>query len=63
MSTRNNNKLVFDTFDLAIRKYPNAKSAFHSDRGYQYTLNIFKTKLKKQGISQSMSRVDRCIDN
>jgi len=63
MSTRNDNKLVFDTYDLAIKKYPKAKPIFHSDRGYQYTSKVFKTKLKKQGITQSMSRVGRCIDN
>jgi transposase InsO family protein len=34
---RNNNKLVFDTFDAAIAKYPDAKPVFHSDRGFQYT--------------------------
>ncbi len=63
MSYRNNNKLVFDAFDLAVKKNPNAKPMFHSDRGYQYTSNIFKSKLQKQGITQSMSRVGRCIDN
>ncbi|MGI6768291.1 MAG: IS3 family transposase [Bacilli bacterium] len=63
MSTRNDNKLVFDTFDLAIKKHPNAKPIFHSDRGYQYTSIGFKTKIKKQGIIQSMSRVGKCIDN
>lgn len=63
ISSRNDNKLVFDTFDHAIKKHPNAKPIFHSDRGYQYTSNVFKTKLKDQGITQSMSRVGRCIDN
>ena len=59
----NNNQLVFETFDLAIRKYPNAHPLFHSDRGFQYTSKIFKAKLDKQGMQQSMSRVGRCIDN
>ena len=59
----NNNKLVFDTFDTAIRKYPDAKPLFHSDRGYQYTGKVFKAKLDAQGMTQSMSRVGRCIDN
>jgi len=27
----NNNQLVFDTFDLAVSKYPNANPLFHSD--------------------------------
>ena len=59
----NNNKLVFDTFDIAVQKYPNAKPLFHSDRGFQYTSKIFRTKLETQGMTQSMSRVGRCIDN
>lgn len=62
-STRNDNKLVFDTFNLAIKRFPKAKPIFHSDRGYQYTSKTFKFKLNKQGIIQSMSRVGRCIDN
>ena len=63
VSRRNDNKLVFDTYDKALRDYPNAKPIFHSDRGYQYTSRIFQDKLKKQGMDQSMSRVGHCIDN
>jgi transposase InsO family protein len=59
----NNNKLVFDTFDAAVQKYPGAKPLFHSDRGFQYTNKIFKSKLDTAGMIQSMSRVGRCIDN
>jgi transposase InsO family protein len=59
----NNNNLVFDTFDAAVQKYPTAKPLFHSDRGFQYTSKVFRAKLDTQGITQSMSRVGRCIDN
>jgi len=59
----NNNPLAFNTFDAAIRKYPDAKPLFHSDRGFQYTNKVFKAKLERQGVTQSMSRVGRCIDN
>lgn len=59
----NNNHLVFETFDLAIQKFPDAQPLFHSDRGFQYTNKLFKAKLDKQGMTQSMSRVGRCIDN
>lgn len=59
----NNNALVFETFDLAAIAYPNAKPIFHSDRGFQYTNKTFKSKLDKAGMTQSMSRVARCIDN
>ncbi|MGG4444692.1 IS3 family transposase [Brevibacillus fortis] len=59
----NNNELVFKTFDIAHRAYPNAKPIFHSDRGFQYTNKMFKKKLDDTGMTQSMSRVARCIDN
>lgn len=59
----NNNALVFETFDLAIKAHPIAKPIFHSDRGFQYTTKTFKAKLDKAGMTQSMSRVSRCIDN
>lgn len=59
----NNNQLVFDTFDMAVRQYPDAKPLFHSDRGFQYTSKQFKARLDAAGMTQSMSRVGRCIDN
>ena len=59
----NDNSLVFDTLDEAIKAYPNAHPLFHSDRGFQYTNRKFHNKLEKAGITQSMSRVGRCIDN
>ena len=63
ISFKNNNQLVFNMFDRAIKKYPTAKPIFHSDRGFQYTGSIFKSKLEKAGMTQSMSRVGKCIDN
>ncbi|QEZ67890.1 hypothetical protein D4A35_02680 [Paraclostridium bifermentans] len=42
---------------------PTAKPIFHSDRGFQYTSKIFKSKLDNISATQSMSRVGRCIDN
>ena len=59
----NNNQLVFDTFDRAVAKYPDAHPLFHSDRGFQYTNRIFKGKLNAAGMTQSMSRAGRCLDN
>jgi putative transposase len=59
----NNNQLVFKTLDKALEMNPNAKPIIHSDRGYQYTSYGFKKKLEAQGMTQSMSRVGRCIDN
>jgi len=59
----NNNALVFKMFDTAVSSYPDATPIFHSDRGYQYTSKLFKKKLESAGMTQSMSRVGRCIDN
>ena len=59
----NNNPLVFDTFDQAIANNPGAHPLCHSDRGFQYTNRIFHNKLEAAGMTQSMSRVAKCIDN
>lgn len=59
----NNNELVFTTFDLAHKEYPEVKPLFHSDRGFQYTSKLFRKKLTDAQMTQSMSRVSRCIDN
>lgn len=63
ISTRNDNLLVFKTFDKAISANPGAKPLFHSDRGFQYTSKVFQKKLKDHQMEQSMSRVGHCIDN
>ena len=63
IGTRNNNQLVFKTFDKAIAANPDAKPLFHSDRGFQYTSKVFQRKLMKYKMKQSMSRVGHCIDN
>lgn len=63
LSDHNNNKLVFDTFDMAVAENPDAHPIFHSDRGYQYTSRIFHQKLEAAGMVQSMSRVAHCTDN
>lgn len=59
----NNNSLVFETFDTAIAENPGAKPLCHSDRGFQYTNRSFHAKLEAAGMTQSMSRVAKCIDN
>jgi transposase InsO family protein len=59
----NNNDLVFKNLDMAIKSSPGASPMIHSDRGYQYTSNGFKQKLDAAGMTQSMSRVGKCIDN
>jgi len=59
----NNNQLVFQTFDKAVKTHPDAHPLFHSDRGFQYTNKTFHDKLKQAGMTQSMSRVAHCLDN
>lgn len=60
---RNDNQLVINTFDEAVTLEPDAHPLFHSDRGFQYTSKQFYSRLKKQHMKQSMSRVAHCIDN
>ncbi|MBQ6126408.1 MAG: IS3 family transposase [Erysipelotrichaceae bacterium] len=59
----NSNPLVYETFEQAVAMNPDAHPIFHSDRGYQYTNNVFHQKLLDHGMVQSMSRVGKCIDN
>ncbi|MDD2372264.1 MAG: IS3 family transposase [Syntrophomonadaceae bacterium] len=59
----NNNNLVFRTLDLALQVAPDSTPLIHSDRGFQYTSWGFKRRLEANGLTQSMSRVGKCIDN
>ena len=63
ISVRNDNPLVYKTFDKAVKANPDAHPLFHSDRGFQNTSRTFYHKLKQAGMTQSMSRVAHCIDN
>ena len=59
----NNTELVYNMFDFAVKNNPKAHPIFHSDRGYQYTNRTFHSKLVAAGMTQSMSRIARYIDN
>ena len=48
---------------LGYYKNDQRNAIFHSDRGFQYTNRTFHCKLKKAGMTQSMSCVAKCIDN
>ena len=63
ISDHNDNQLVFDTFDKAVKGNSDAPLVFHADRGYQYTSNDFRQRILKAGMTQSMPHVGRCIDN
>jgi len=54
LSNRNDNKLVFDTYDLALKFNSDVTPLFHSDRGFQYTNKVFQKKLMDQGMTQSI---------
>lgn len=59
LRNHNDNKLVLDTYDLALKSNPEARPLFHSDRGYQYKSKVFQRRLEEQGIT----RVGCCINN
>lgn len=63
LSDHNNNPLVFDTFNEAVKENPEAHPLFHSDAGFQYTSPTFVHMLEEANMTQSMSRVGCCLDN
>ncbi|EGS36274.1 integrase core domain protein [Limosilactobacillus oris F0423] len=63
VSQRNDNPLVMKTLKQAFKRYPTATPLLHSDRGFQYTSKEFACLTTEHGITRSMSRVDKCIDN
>lgn len=63
VSERNDTALANATLEMSHNVYPDAMPLYHSDRGFQYTRTVFKRKLEEYGMTQSMSRVSRCIDN
>ena len=63
VSERNDTFLTDKTLEMAHNAYPAATPLYHSDRGFQYTRAVFKNKLEGYGMSRSMSRISRCIDN
>ena len=63
VSERNDTYLANSTLDNAHNKYPSATPLVHSDRGFAYTRAVWRNKLEEYGMTQSMSRVSKCIDN
>jgi putative transposase len=56
--------IIMDAMDMALRqRRPPPGLIFHSDRGCQYTSQIFRDRLRLAGIQQSMSRSGCCYDN
>ena len=65
MDTNMKSQLCVQTVDNAMKAYPALRGCIiHSDRGSQYTSEIYRNSLKKYGIIQSMnSDGGRCHDN
>ena len=63
ISDKNDALLADQTLENAHNAYPEATPLVHSDRGFAYTRQVYKFKLDEYGMSQSMSRVSKCIDN
>lgn len=63
ISERNDAVLANKALENAHNLYPEAKPLYHSDRGFAYTRTVFKKMLEEYGMTQSMSRVSKCIDN
>jgi len=56
--------MVSDMLEKALAKLPKRhRLTFHSDQGWQYQHKHFRHNLKKNGITQSMSRKGNCFDN
>lgn len=49
--------------DACERLKDNEKPLLHSDQGWQYQMSLYQRALKKQGLTQSMSRKGNCLDN
>ena len=63
VSERNDATLANKSLETAHNKYPDSTPLYHSDRGSAYTRTMFKRLLENHGMTQSMSRVSKCIDN
>jgi transposase InsO family protein len=56
--------LVCEALDAAVRaRHPPPGLVFHSDRGSQYASKVFRRRLFRYRMKQSMSRKGNCWDN
>jgi putative transposase len=66
LSTSLGMDIVYKTLKRLKRKASNQfheEAILHSDQGFHYTSPLFQKKVKKLGITQSMSRKGNCWDN
>ena len=64
LSLHPNIEQIHRMLDKAFEKFPTVNGLiFHSDQGWQYQHEYFRSTLKEHGIVQSMSRKGNCYDN
>ena len=56
-------ELCIDTVKQLKQRYGNLRGVLHSDRGSQYTSEVYRELLKSCGIMQSLSGTGHCYDN
>ncbi|MDO5559801.1 MAG: IS3 family transposase [Oscillospiraceae bacterium] len=57
-------ELCIDTVKCLYKQCRLAQGVIlHSDRGSQYTSDVFRSELRKHGITQSLSGTGHCFDN
>ena len=63
ISTKVTLGLALETLKNSYDEKSKEKRILHSDRGSQFTSYEYKRELERLGITHSMSRVGKCIDN
>lgn len=63
LSDRANTELVLNVLNNSFTECSTPQKLLHSDRVCQFTSLEYKEALEKLGITHSMSRVGKCIDN
>ncbi|MCM3603717.1 IS3 family transposase, partial [Robertmurraya korlensis] len=66
LSTSLEMDIVYNTLkklEKAVNKHFHPEAILHSDQGFHYTHPVFQMKVKKLGLTQSMSRKGNCWDN
>ncbi|MGL5124839.1 MAG: IS3 family transposase [Fusobacteriaceae bacterium] len=63
LSNKANTELVLKVLESSYTKEVPKNAVLHSDRGAQFTSLDFKETLERLGVTHSMSRVGKCIDN
>jgi transposase InsO family protein len=63
MSDRADTQLVLQVLGNTYKQDNNKEMLLHSDRGSQFTSKDYVAALKEAGITHSMSRAGKCIDN